>query len=174
MEKDMETSTFFSVFQLMKFMQYQSMKRMEKMDLKPSQAGVLFSLKHWGEQSQKQLAERVGITPPSMTVALRKMEEKGYVTRRQDEKDQRVVKIHLAPKGEECIEGIQRVICEMEEIVYQGISRDTSDEAPSDRNEKQSVELKGFQRCGYGYNHRKDMSIGTWEFLIIEYTDGTG
>ena len=80
MEKDMETSTFFSVFQLMKFMQYQSMKRMEKMDLKPSQAGVLFSLKHWGEQSQKQLAERVGITPPSMTVALRKMEEKGYVT----------------------------------------------------------------------------------------------
>ena len=30
MEKDMETSTFFSVFQLMKFMQYQSMKRMEK------------------------------------------------------------------------------------------------------------------------------------------------
>ena len=100
----METSTFFSVFQLMKFMQYQSMKRMEKMDLKPSQAGVLFSLKHWGEQSQKQLAERVGITPPSMTVALRKMEEKGYVTRRQDEKDQRVVKIHLAPKGEECIE----------------------------------------------------------------------
>ena len=111
MEKDMETSTFFSVFQLMKFMQYQSMKRMEKMDLKPSQAGVLFSLKHWGEQSQKQLAERVGITPPSMTVALRKM-------------DQRVVKIHLAPKGEECIEGIQRVICEMEEIVYQGISRE--------------------------------------------------
>ena len=100
MEKDMETSTFFSVFQLMKFMQYQSMKRMEKMDLKPSQARVLFSLKHWGEQSQKQLAERVGITPPSMTVALRKMEEKGYVTRRQDEKDQRVVKIHLAPKGE--------------------------------------------------------------------------
>ena len=24
-----------------------------------------------------------------------------------------------------------------------------------------------------GYDHRKDMSIGTWEFLVIEYTDGT-
>ena len=35
-----------------------------------------------------------------------------------------MVKIHLAPKVEECIEGIQRVICEMEEIVYQGISRE--------------------------------------------------
>ena len=94
----------------------------------------MFSLKHWGEQSQKQLAERVGITPPSMTVALRKMEEKGYVTRRQDEKDQRVVKIHLAPKGEECIEGIQRVICEWRNSLSGNIKRrDTSDEAPSDR-----------------------------------------
>ena len=152
----------------MKFMQYQSMKRMEKMDLKPSQAGVLFSLKHWGEQSQKQLAERVGITPPSMTVALRKMEEKGYVTRRQDKKDQRVVKIHLAPKGEECIEGIQRVICEMEEIVYQGISREEillMKQASSRKWKKNLLNSKDFKGSGYGYDHRKDMSIGTWEFF---------
>ena len=124
MEKDMEASVFFSTFQLMQFMKYQAMKRMEEMDIKPSQAGVLFSLKCFGEQSQKQLAERVGITPPSMTVALRKMEEKGYIIRKQDEKDQRVIKIQIAPDGEQCIEGIQRIIKEMEEIVYQGISRE--------------------------------------------------
>ena len=124
MHREEESSVFFSVFQLMQFMKYQAMKRMEEMDIKPSQAGVLFSLKCWGEQSQKQLAERVGITPPSMTVALRKMEEKGYVIRKQDENDQRVIKIQLAPRGEECIEGIQKVIKEMENIVYQGISRE--------------------------------------------------
>lgn len=124
MEKDMEASVFFSVFQLMQFMRYHAMKRMEEMDIKPSQAGVLFSLKHWGEQSQKQLAEKVGITPPSMTVALRKMEERGYIIRKPDEKDQRVMKIQIAPKGEECVEGIHCVIKEMEEIVYQGISRE--------------------------------------------------
>ena len=91
-----------------------------KNGLETKSGGSLVFVETFGvNRSQKQLAERVGITPPSMTVALRKMEEKGYVTRRQDEKDQRVVKIHLAPKGEECIEGIQRVICEMEEIVYQ-------------------------------------------------------
>lgn len=124
MEKDMEASVFFSIFQLMQFMKYRAMKRMEEMDIKPSQAGVLFSLKHRGEQSQKQLAERVGITPPSMTVALRKMEEKGYIIRKQDEKDQRVIKIQISPEGEKCVEGIQRVIKEMEGIVYQGISRE--------------------------------------------------
>lgn len=124
MHREGESSVFFSVFQLMQFMKYHAMKRMEEMDIKPSQAGVLFSLKCWGEQSQKQLAERVGITPPSMTVALRKMEEKGYVIRKQDENDQRVVKIQLAPRGEECIVGIEKVIKEMEDIVYQGISRE--------------------------------------------------
>lgn len=99
MHKEMESSVFFSIFQLMQFMKYQGMKRMEELDIKPSQAGILFSLKCWGEQSQRQLAQRVGITPPSMTVALRKMEEKGYVSRKTDEKDQRITRIQLAPKG---------------------------------------------------------------------------
>ena len=124
MHREEESSVFFSIFQLMQFMKYQGMKRMEEMDIRPSQAGVLFSLKCWGEQSQKQLAERVGITPPSMTVALRKMEEKGYISRKQDENDQRVIKIQLAPRGEECIEGIQKVVNEMESIIYQGMSRE--------------------------------------------------
>ena len=77
-----------------------------------------------GEQSQRQLAQRVGITPPSMTVALRKMERKRYVSRKTDEKDQRITRIQLAPKGEECIDGIRCVLTEMEEIIYQGISRE--------------------------------------------------
>ena len=60
MHKEMESSVFFSIFQLMQFMKYQGMKRMEELDIKPSQAGILFSLKCWGEQSQRQLAQRVG------------------------------------------------------------------------------------------------------------------
>ncbi len=124
MEREMETSVFFSVFQLMQFMKYQAMKRMEELDIKPSQAGILFSLHCWGELSQKQLAEKIGITPPSMTVAIRKMEELGYVVRKHDENDQRVIKIKLAPKGEECIEGVRRVVYDMEEVIRRGISRE--------------------------------------------------
>ena len=50
MHKEMESSVFFSIFQLMQFMKYQGMKRMEELDIKPSQAGILFSLKCWGEE----------------------------------------------------------------------------------------------------------------------------
>ena len=84
----------------------------------------MFSLKHWGEQSQKQLAGTCRHYTAIYDCCVTEDGRKRIVTRRQDEKDQRVVKIHLAPKGEECIEGIQRVIREMEEIVYQGISRE--------------------------------------------------
>lgn len=49
---------------------------------------------------------------------------KGYVSRKTDEKDQRITRIQLAPKGEECIDGIRCVLTEMEEIIYQGISRE--------------------------------------------------
>ena len=46
MHKEMESSVFFSIFQLMQFMKYQGMKRMEELDIKPSQAGILFSLSY--------------------------------------------------------------------------------------------------------------------------------
>ena len=59
-----------------------------------------------------------------MTVAIRKMEELGYVVRKHDENDQRVIKIKLAPKGEECIEGVRRVVYDMEEVIRRGISRE--------------------------------------------------
>ena len=34
MHKEMESSVFFSIFQLMQFMKYQGMKRMEELDIK--------------------------------------------------------------------------------------------------------------------------------------------
>ena len=58
MEHDMESSVFFSIFQLMHFMKYQSMKHMEELDLKPNQAGILFSLKRYGNNWLKRLESR--------------------------------------------------------------------------------------------------------------------
>ena len=122
MHKEMESSVFFSIFQLMQFMKYQGMKRMEELDIKPSQAGILFSLKCWGEQSQRQLAQRVGITPPSMTVALRKMEEKGYVSRKTDEKDQRITRIFLTDQGYEMKKKVAEQIELNERYAFMGFS----------------------------------------------------
>ncbi|MCI8796721.1 MAG: MarR family transcriptional regulator, partial [Dorea sp.] len=75
-----------------------------------------------GELSQRSLADKIGIKPPSMTVALRKLEERGYIRKEQDEKDQRIVLIRLSEKGRECIESLKGIMSDMEEVLYQGIT----------------------------------------------------
>lgn len=117
-----DTSIFMILHQLMHLSKYHAVKQMEDMDLNPSQAGILCILNFEGRLSQKQLAEKIGITPPSMTVALRKLEEKGYVRREPDLKDQRVLRICLSETGDECIERLQHIMKEMEELLYRGFS----------------------------------------------------
>ena len=72
-----DESIMIILHQLMHLSEYQAMRGLEQMDLKPGQAGILFWLGREGELSQRRLAEKLGITPPSVTTALRKLEAKG-------------------------------------------------------------------------------------------------
>ncbi|HIS68133.1 MAG TPA: MarR family transcriptional regulator [Candidatus Gallacutalibacter stercoravium] len=45
------------------------------------------------------VAERLSITPASVTVAVNKLEKKGYVTKSKSQADARVVYVRLTPKG---------------------------------------------------------------------------
>ena len=53
---------------------------------------------------QRDLAEEMDVRPSSMTEMLLKMEQLGLVTRQQDEKDQRVMHIHLTQQGKAAAE----------------------------------------------------------------------
>lgn len=112
--------------QLIHLSKYQALKRLEDFDLKPSQAGILFVLSCEGKLSQRELAERIGITPPSMTVALRKMENRGFIEKKTDDNDQRIIRIKLTEKGEKCVESIQDVVDKMESVIYRNMSREES------------------------------------------------
>ncbi len=106
--------------QLLHLTKYQAIHLLEHFDLNPGQAGILFTLHRHGNLTQAELAAKIGITPPSMTVALRKMEEKGYVTKQPHEQDQRKIWIHLTEKGAGCIDNMKKVFRQMEEIIFRG------------------------------------------------------
>ncbi|MDO4312630.1 MAG: MarR family transcriptional regulator [Eubacteriales bacterium] len=95
-------------------MKYQAVSRLEEFELKPSQAGILFILSHERVLSQRELAERIGVKPPSMTVALQKMEKMGYVIRENDKDDMRIIRIALTEKGEHCVEMVKGLIWQAE------------------------------------------------------------
>lgn len=115
---------YMMLHQLVHMSKYQALKRLEDFNLKPSQAGILFVLSCHGQMSQRQLAKKIGITPPSMTVALKKLEELGYVGREQDTYDQRIFRMFLTEKGNTCVGDIKNVLSQLEEVLYQTISQE--------------------------------------------------
>ena len=111
---------------LMGIVMHRVMKRAkskyEEFDLNRSQASILFTLHQRSSMSQKDLAESLNMTPPSITSAIRKMEKDGYISRKQDESDQRVMRLALTEKGESCIQNVKKVAEDMRELIFRGMS----------------------------------------------------
>lgn len=55
----------------------------------------------WEEDglTQRELAARIGMQEPTAVIALRGMEEAGWITRSRSEEDRRKVHVHLTPAG---------------------------------------------------------------------------
>jgi DNA-binding MarR family transcriptional regulator len=65
----------------------------------PGQAGVLWALGSGEGVSQRELAEKVRLAPPTVTAMLQKMERGGLIERTGDENDQRVTRLRLTESG---------------------------------------------------------------------------
>lgn len=91
-------------------------------DLNKMQSGILFVLHREKSMSQKELAKRMNVTPPSITSTIKKMEKDGYIARKVDEKDQRVMRLTMTEKGESCIDYVMQNAERMDELVFGGMS----------------------------------------------------
>lgn len=67
----------------------------------PGQAGCLWAIGARDGLSQRELADVVQLSPPTVTAMLQKMERAGLVVRSTDEDDQRVTRLHLTDAGRE-------------------------------------------------------------------------
>ncbi|MBA2310389.1 MAG: MarR family transcriptional regulator [Pseudonocardiales bacterium] len=68
--------------------------------LTPTTMGVLGSLAHTDGLSHRQLADRMMLSPATLTPVLDALEEAGEVRRDRDPQDRRVVRLHLTVLGE--------------------------------------------------------------------------
>ena len=113
-------------FGLMGLMLHRMMNRARSMyqefDLNRSQASVLFSLHQKKSMSQKERAAQLNMTPPSITSTIQKMERSGYISRKPDQSDQRIMRLELTGKGESCIQTVKMIADQMEEMLFRGMS----------------------------------------------------
>lgn len=110
--------------QIMHMSMHQAQLLFDQYELKMGQAGILFIMEHFGEMSQRELASKMNVTPPSITAAIQKMEKLGFILRRPDGKDQRVMRLSLTDKGKSCLAHSKEVAKQMDDLIFKGMSQE--------------------------------------------------
>ncbi len=89
----------------------------------PMLIAALFSSELEGKgMSQRELAKAVRLSPPTVAVSLKNLEEKGYVSRTTDKEDQRRNLVRLTDKGHRAVELGNEAFQTVEEQMLAGFS----------------------------------------------------
>src|SRR6476620_10254935 len=75
-----------------------------------SQWVVLKVVAHEPGLAHRHLAERMGLSRPTLTHHLDRMEADGLITRTRDTADRRVVRVHLTPEGKQRLVELETVV----------------------------------------------------------------
>ena len=88
--------------------------RLQEFGLYHAQGMILFHL--WQEDgvAQNVLARALNITPPTATNTLQRMERNGWVRRRRDKTDQRIVRVYLTEKAGALHEEVRNTFRELD------------------------------------------------------------
>ena len=96
--------------------------------------------------SQREISDVLKISAPTVAVSVKRLEKTGMLERRNDEKDQRVMRIYLTEKGRRLTKTMKRYFEENEKAMFQGFSE--SELCLMKRFFKQMAEnLEGVTRC---------------------------
>lgn len=90
--------------------------------LYPGQPPILWHLFREEGLSQKELANRVKVKPPTVNVSLQRLEKADYICRRQDERDQRVSRIYLTDRGRKLAVRLERMMQDNEVQMTRGFT----------------------------------------------------
>ncbi|PMQ01243.1 MAG: transcriptional regulator [Dictyoglomus sp. NZ13-RE01] len=87
-----------------------------KVKLFRGQAPVLLLLSERDGITQKEIAYELKIKPSTLNLILRRLEKRGYIVKRRDEKDKRFTKIYITEEG-------KNLVCKLKSI-FETLSQD--------------------------------------------------
>lgn len=99
-------------------------KKIQKLGIHPGQLPVLGFIDQWEGTSLREMADKLHIKPPTVTVTVQRLERTGLVYRRMDERDQRVFRIYLTEKGKDISKKLKQLVEENERTMIAGFSED--------------------------------------------------
>lgn len=125
-----------------------------RMDLTASQGRIMGYLAHRTDPPcARDIEEHFHLSHPSVSGTLNRLEKKGFIAFFSDEADRRCKRIHVLPKGMECHEQMEQVICGIEQQVVSGFS--AQEQSDFSRLLNRAIENLG---CGCGPCHKEEHS----------------
>ena len=99
-----------------------SFYQLKELGIHPGQMPILQILKDQDGCSQREIAAKLEIKPPTVNVSIQRLEKSGVVYRKKDEKDQRITRVYLTDKGKEIVSQCMKRMEENEQILLKGFS----------------------------------------------------
>lgn len=99
--------------------------RLACIGLFPGQETVLLVLDRFGPMTQRQLVNRLGVEPPTLSAIAKKLESAGLIDRRASSEDRRAVVVDLTPKGRDLLPAIREIGSELAEITLDRMDDET-------------------------------------------------
>ena len=99
-------------------------KASEAAGLPQSYRLFLFHLEHESGLTQLELARRVKLSAPSVSVTLQKMERDGLLIRQTDEKDQRNTRVYLTEEGHALNAQVYDAVSEVDNRLIYGFTKE--------------------------------------------------
>ena len=97
--------------------------------LHKSQHKLLMSLSHMGNHvSQRDLAEKLNITPAAVAVTLKKLEKNGFVEKKIQESDNRYNEVVMTEKGRRIVKESHKLFQSIDAKLFEGFTEEEMDQ----------------------------------------------
>lgn len=107
-----------------KFKEYAMLDKYGNECLTPQQGSLIEFMSTHDSVNQKELAKKLHITPATLSVRIQKLVDKGYLTRKEDEKDKRQYEIELSDLGKKFVTDIRKMFQEVTKEMFVGFTQE--------------------------------------------------
>lgn len=97
--------------------------KFQSLGIGPGQVPILMELGKHGQLSQRDLAEKVRVTPATISGTLKRLERSGVIVRTGAEDDARVSLVSLSENGEALMKEARSVFAEADDLLIEGFSQ---------------------------------------------------
>lgn len=117
-----QDSLYYTFLEILRLHHHRTHTLLDEIGIYHGQPLMLMILNDKDGQSQKELAIRLNVKAPTITVMLKRMEKASLVVRKQDKDDQRISRVYITEQGKKIFKKAMDVMARFEKELFNDFS----------------------------------------------------